>query len=250
MWIEVFRSGTHTDNKGNQNTYDIDSIARIAENYNEKIKNSPNLKLPLLKGHNQDSEKLGLINQLTLNNDRLLADIDISDQETIAKIKESTIQNVSLALNGLDISHIGLLENELPAIEDLKPIQETIDTSMLETKPKQNDLSNIMNEYTRISKNLSPVSKELSENILSNLKELPEEQFQSISNNFLKLIDDLNKSYLTRQYSQYKSDLVFESELNTNLTSSDRQILHIEIMNQLKRYPELNYEQALLKIIK
>lgn len=249
MWIEVFKSGTHTDNKGNQNTYDIDSIARIAENYNEKIKNSPNLKLPLQKGHNQDSEKLGLINQLTLNNDRLLADIDISDQETIAKIKESTIQNVSLALNGLDISHIGLLENELPALENLKPIQETVDKSEIKSDIIQNDISQLQNDLSKISNNLSPVSIELANNIINNLKDLPKESFQSIGNDLLKFVDDLNKSYLTREYSQYNSGITYQFEFQPQENFSDRNFLHLEVMKHLKRNPELSYEQALLKVV-
>ncbi len=249
MWIEVFRSGTHTDNKGNQNTYDIDSLANIAANYNDKIKTNPNLKMPLLKEHNQEGANLGQINQLTLNNDILMADIDITDDETLSKIKESKIQNVSLGLNGLEISHLGILENELPALENLKPIQETAELSNIESKKIQNNLSKIKSDFTNISKNLSPLSKELADNILNNLKDLPEETFQNISKDFIKFIDDLNKSYLTREYSQYNSGNTYQYEVQTQGNISDRNFLHLEIMNQLKRNPELSYEQALLKII-
>jgi len=249
MWIEVFRSGTHTDNKGNQNTYDIDSLANIAANYNDKIKTNPNLKMPLLKEHNQDGANLGQINQLTLNNDILMADIDITDEETLTKIKEDKSQNVSLALNGLDITHIGLLENELPALQNLKPIQETIDKSEIKSDKIQNDITQVQGDLSKISKNLSPLSKELANSIINNLKDLPEETFQNISNDFIKFIDDLNKSYLTREYSQYNTGNIYQYEFQPQGVISDRNYLHLEILNQLKRNPELSYEQALLKII-
>lgn len=249
MWIEVFRSGTHTDNKGNQNSYNGESLAQIAANYNEKIKQSPNLKLPLLKEHNQDGANLGLINQLTLNNDILMADIDITDEDTLTKIKENKIQNVSLALNGLEISHIGLLENELPALENLKPIQETIDKDEIKTEKIQNDITKLQNDFSKISNNLSPVSIELANNIINNLKDLPKESYLSIGYDLLKFIDDLNKSYLTREYSHYKNDVLYKHEFQSNTPIDDRHLLHLEILNQQRRNPELSYEQALLKII-
>ncbi|HRP01595.1 MAG TPA: hypothetical protein PLE30_02995 [Candidatus Kapabacteria bacterium] len=251
MWIEVFKVGTHKDKNGHSDTYTQDSLAAIASDYNTKIQSYPNLIMPVLNSHDNDAIKLGTIKQLTLNNDILLADIDIDDSEIIRKMQNNEIQNISIGLSENNLTHIALLENELPAVEGLLPIQESIAVEALSVQDKtiNNDIAELKEKYKQLNKGFSPISLELAEGILENLAKVDPDISKSIGNNFIKFIEDLQKSYLTREYSHYKSNAEYEYRMNFTNSSSDRQLLHAEIIKQLKNNPSLNYEQALLKVI-
>ncbi len=248
MWIEVFKSGTHTDSNGNQSTYDSDSLYNIVSNYNNKIRDKPNLKMPLVNEHNKDSKSIGQINQLLLNNDVVMADVDITDDNILQKIKDNKIQNVSVGLNELELTHIGILESQLPAIEGLKPIQETAELSNVnrEVNPTEELISSI----SEVGSNLSPISIELANRIINNLQNIPKETFNTIKDDLIRFVEDLNKSYLTKEYSHNKIGDSYQYKIQFPTTIVDRNMLHLEIINYLKNNPELSYEQAMLKIIK
>lgn len=56
MLIEVFKTGTHIDAKGNSKTYTAEMLDRLAYNYAAQVEDNPNNLAPLVKGHPDTNE--------------------------------------------------------------------------------------------------------------------------------------------------------------------------------------------------
>ena len=67
-WVEVFRSGTHTDSRGITRTWSNDDLDAIVRNYNKD-----NNEAPVVIGHPAtDAPAFGWVDKIKRANDRLL----------------------------------------------------------------------------------------------------------------------------------------------------------------------------------
>lgn len=269
MWIEIFKTGTFTDKQGRTDTYNLESLNKIAAKYKEKIDNSPNLKTPIFKDHNKNNIKLGYVNELQVVNDKLMANIEITDEQSLKEINDKKLQNVSIGLNGDELDHLAFLENELPAVKNIPPLQlqlninknsenknpENKETKEIEKKETNNSAEYITNQQKELEKytQISPNGRDLVNKILNNLTTLEQDKIKEVGNDLISFIDDINKNYLVKEYSQAIPKQIFDYSTNTNSFNNSnlfRASLHLHILHQMNETPELNYEQALIKTIK
>ncbi len=257
MWIEVFRTGNHTDKNGIAHSYDAETLKKITVNYNERVNNHPNLKSQVIKDHLKGSKSLGLVNELRLNGDKLLADIEVSDNETMKSISEGKLKNVSIGINENNLDHISFLESELPAVEGLLPIDATADDSILQKNVGVNyQKENVKKEFKKFiedksqdSKLLSLPGSELAVKIVDGISGLEDEEFENITTMLRSFIEDLSKNYLLSEYSANSNPSEFNYNYNPINSNPNRLMLHYEILREMKSNPNISYEQAMLKII-
>jgi len=120
MWIEVFKTGTHTASNGTVKTYSHEDIAEIADLYNAQTEH----KAPLVFGHPAtDDPAHGWIQTLKVIGNKLYAFCDQVSQYAKDSTKSGAYKFVSIALypNKL-LRHVGLLGATPPAVKGLVPV--------------------------------------------------------------------------------------------------------------------------------
>jgi hypothetical protein len=125
IWINVFRTGKHTDSAGKTTEFTLDTLNTIASLYNERVATQINNEAPIVKGHPKaDEPAYGWIKELKVENERLYARIDEIDIEFEQEVKDKKYKNVSIALNSdLSLKHVGFLGAVPPAVKELENIQ-------------------------------------------------------------------------------------------------------------------------------
>lgn len=124
IWINVFRTGTHTDSAGKTTEFTLDTLNTIASLYNERVTTQINNEAPIVKGHPKaDEPAYGWIKELKVENEKLYARIDDIDSEFEQEVKDKKYKNVSIALNAdLSLKHVGFLGAVPPAVKELEDI--------------------------------------------------------------------------------------------------------------------------------
>ncbi|MFP4527292.1 MAG: hypothetical protein ACLFQX_01975 [Candidatus Kapaibacterium sp.] len=122
MWIEIFRTGRHTDSAGNSEYYTPEMLDEIAAIYNKRVSDSDNSAAPVVIGHPaDDSPARGWIERLARRGDRLMASLTDLDAELLDRIKSGEFRNVSMAISAdKSLRHIGFLGGAAPAVEGLR----------------------------------------------------------------------------------------------------------------------------------
>jgi len=165
MWIEVFRSGTHTDSGGNTATYTNADLATIANNYNAELSKDESSLAPIVKGHPKtDAPALGWVGQLKVSGDKLLAKIKQVLPEFANEVKSGRYKKVSIALYpGNVLRHIGFLGATAPAVRGLKPVSFADKGVYVEfsTAPKQSRLEQLEQENAELKLQLAEKDSEL-----------------------------------------------------------------------------------------
>ncbi len=121
LWMEVFRTGTHTSGNGITKTYTEADLVSIADTYNSQKGHEA----PLVIGHpDTDSPAFGWTKQLKVAGGKLLAFVDQITDSVIDAIKAGHYKKISIALYGDNLlRHIGLLGATPPAVKGLAPVQ-------------------------------------------------------------------------------------------------------------------------------
>jgi len=109
MWIEVFKTGSHTDSRGNEYSYDAESLDEIARIYNERTSDSESAEAPIVKGHPGDNEPAyGWVERLARRGSRLFAKLKNLNPEFVSEVRNGAFRRVSIALYpDLMLRHIG-----------------------------------------------------------------------------------------------------------------------------------------------
>ncbi len=120
-YIEVFKSGTHTDHAGNSRTWTTADI-------DEMIANSTG-PVPIVIGHPKDdasSPAYGWKAALKREGNTLLAQFTDVEPQFATMVEKKQFPNRSIRIlkgaNGLRLGHVGFLGASPPAIEGLKPV--------------------------------------------------------------------------------------------------------------------------------
>jgi len=122
MWIEIFKTGTHTDSSGVSNSFDEISLDTIAKIYNEKIEEDPSYEAPIVKGHPKtDEPAYGWVEKLARRGRILLAKIKELNPEFINEVKRGAFKKISIALYpDMLLRHVGYLGAATPAVHGLR----------------------------------------------------------------------------------------------------------------------------------
>ncbi|MFP4368611.1 MAG: hypothetical protein ACLFR2_03440 [Candidatus Kapaibacterium sp.] len=125
MWIEIFRAGKHRDSAGREAEFNESDLDTISANYNSE--RSPTA--PLVKGHPQsDSPALGWVERLARRGSVLMAKLKDIDEGFAQEVRDGRYRRISVSLKpGLKLKHVGFLGGASPAVEDLKPVEFSLD---------------------------------------------------------------------------------------------------------------------------
>ena len=118
MIKEIFKAGTWTDANGNTRKFtekDIDDI--ISQFSNEKSETIQGRKVPLTPGHPKDDDPaLGWVSRIWRDGKSLFAEFVDIIPEAVKAIKAKSFREVSIALTGNTLRHVGLLGAVPPAV--------------------------------------------------------------------------------------------------------------------------------------
>lgn len=133
MWIEVFKTGTHTDSTGNSTEYSAESLDEIAKTYNTRLASSESQSAPLVKGHPKTNDPaFGWVERLARRGESLYAKIKNLNPELAGEVRQGKYRKVSIALYpDKMLRHIGLLGAVPPAVKGLAQVSFADDEEIL-----------------------------------------------------------------------------------------------------------------------
>lgn len=285
MFLEIFRTGNHTDSKGFTEVYTATNLDSIVSKYAERLSHDPESLAPIVLGHpeNHDASK-GWVKRLFRRGKSLFANVDFTDNEFKEAIKSKQFRNVSIALDDeLNFIHLGFLGAVAPAVKGLNPMKYV---SMSEFEVYSNDISEYIfdsyseelidklydsnREYQEEIKNYQAKIRQreftdyvnsefdnielnvFSKTIRKDLIALLEAAHNNDSNNPDSPTTDVVKS-LIKELAEFSrrinvGKLVLNDINNfTNEKSSklERNILHSNALELMKANPGLSYDSAL-----
>ena len=125
MWIEIFRSGKHTDSSGKTSEFPPETIQKMVDKYNQKTENSASYEAPLVKGHPQNNAPAeGWIEKLARRGNRLYAKVKDTTDEIVEAVREKRFKKVSVSLySDLMLRHVGLLGAAAPAVKGMRNVE-------------------------------------------------------------------------------------------------------------------------------
>lgn len=185
-FIELFKSGEHTDNAKRTAVWTNDHLDQIIANHNAADA------APIVIGHPKDdasSFAYGWVDQLKRQGDTLLGKFKQVDSGFEQLVKDGNLKNRSIRIlkgaNGFKLGHVGWLGASPPAVAGLKPVDlssadEVFDFSMAEWQS-----TGIMARMMRNMREflISQFGQDKADSVLSNydideLNRLSEQQYQ------------------------------------------------------------------------
>lgn len=125
MWLEIFKTGTHTSANGEVQEFTEERLDEIANLYNAQCEKSQDALAPVVKGHPRTNEPaLGWVERLARRGKVLVAKLKDLSEDLVDDIKHGRFRNVSISLypNNL-LRHLGFLGAAQPAVKDLKVLE-------------------------------------------------------------------------------------------------------------------------------
>jgi len=125
MWIEIFRTGQHTDSDGRTGDFPPHRLDQIASTYNSRILEEPTMSAPVVKGHPaSDEPAYGWVDRLARRGNRLMAFVRDLSKDFAEEVREGRYKKVSIALYpDMMLKHIGFLGAAAPAVKGLQEAQ-------------------------------------------------------------------------------------------------------------------------------
>ena len=211
MKFEIFKTGTHTSDKGVTKDYSLDDLNFIAQAYNPEEDEAP-----IVIGHPADnSPAYGWVSSLEVTEDgKLVADApdDKLHPDFLNAVQEGRYKkrSISLTPDG-KLRHVGFLGGAAPAVKGLADIQfsqpsstliefeiesnnnEAVQQSnnvSLEPELKLGAFTNIQSQLNSINATIQQLSNDFTETRNGELSS----KFNDLSNELIKLKSKLNKS--------------------------------------------------------
>lgn len=211
MKFEIFKTGTHTSDKGIEKDYSLDDLNFIAQSYKPEEDEAP-----IVIGHPVDnSPAYGWVSSLTVTEDgKLVADApdDKLHPDFLSAVKEGRYKKRSISLNPEGkLRHVGFLGGAAPAVKGLADIQfsqpsSTIIEFDIEEQSKQSkaqvpnhkdnesietiNVDNITDQLNQLSETIKQLNNNFSEKQNADLTA----KFNSLSNEINSLKSKINKS--------------------------------------------------------
>jgi len=120
MWVEIFKTGTHTDGSGRTRTWTIKDLDKIVNDYEPDKREAP-----LVFGHPKNNDPaFGWVERLKRSGDVLMAKFKDIVPAVKQLIKSGQYKKRSISLyNDGTLRHVGLLGAVQPAVPGLKDIK-------------------------------------------------------------------------------------------------------------------------------
>ncbi|MDY6989228.1 MAG: hypothetical protein SWQ30_14350 [Thermodesulfobacteriota bacterium] len=120
MWIEVFKTGTHTASNGKTMTVSEADLDRIANQYNPKHHEAP-----VVIGHPKEADPAyGWVERLKRSGSTLLAKLKDLVPEFVELVKKGLYKKRSISLfPDLTLKHVGFLGATPPAVKGLADVR-------------------------------------------------------------------------------------------------------------------------------
>jgi len=215
MKFEIFKTGTHTSDKGIQKEYSLDDLNFIAQSYNPTEDEAP-----IVIGHPIDnSPAYGWVSSLEVTEDgKLVADAhdEKLHPDFLSAIQEGRYKKRSISLTPEGkLRHIGFLGGAAPAVKGLAGIQfsqpsstviefeiespnsETMQQSnidSLEPELKPNSFDSIQSQLNSINESMKQLSSNFSES-----------QNNELSTKFTLLLNEINSLKSKINKSEFES---------------------------------------------
>jgi len=203
MKFEIFKTGSHTSDKGVTKDYSLDDLNFIAQSYKPDEDEAP-----IVIGHPLDnSPAYGWISSLEVSEDGKLV-ADASDEKLnsdfVSALKEGSYKkrSISLTPDG-KLRHVGFLGGAAPAVKGLADIQfsqpsSTVIEFDLEVKPLEPELElkqplvldSIQDQLNQISETIKHLNNNFSESQNNELST----KFNQLSSEINSLKSKINKS--------------------------------------------------------
>ncbi|WP_419787223.1 hypothetical protein [Pseudodesulfovibrio sp.] len=119
-WINIFRTGTHTDSSGRKRTWTDADLEKIVSNFGERTEDPP-----IVFGHPKDSDPAqGWLMAVRKSGEFLQAQFARLSDKAKQGVKNKAYKYVSLSLTpALKIRHLGLLGAVPPAVKELGEVE-------------------------------------------------------------------------------------------------------------------------------
>ena len=212
-WIEVFKTGTHTDSSGNTKKWTTKDIDKIVSNYAARKVDSP-----AVIGHpKSNSPAYGWVMELKRDGDKLLAKVKPTVKEFVEWVNKKLYKYVSISLRpDLSLRHVGFLGGSPPAVKGLKVPEfaeeefteiEIPATEMSENQKKEEETMSTPSEkeFTEIKKTNEDLQKANTE-IKKEFKELKKD-FESSTEERRKAQEHLQRLRLDMRKNEFKQFL-------------------------------------------
>jgi len=283
MWIEIFKTGLHTDSNGQTQEFTAEDLDKIVQTYNTQIKDDNSLLAPIVKGHPEsNAPSYGWVEQLARRGTKLLAKLKGLSDELINDIKDKRFQKVSISLYpNLMLRHIGMLGAATPAVKGLKPVEFTADfaefseinedSSIIEF---QSELASLQNENETLRTKLMEYEEQI---VVSNFNEFSDKIIQkgmlpiNLKTQLLDLLSAIhkvdNQSNLTQKLMEFIEKITvpaplgefakrenamtynFQEKFNGKKLNPERKELNDAIQRLIETNPNWTYQEALNYLI-
>lgn len=207
MKFEIFKTGTHTSDKGITKDYSLDELNFIAQSYNPTEDEAP-----IVVGHPFDnSPAYGWVSSLEVTEDgKLVADApdEKLHPDFLSAVQEGRYKKRSISLTPEGkLRHIGFLGGAAPAVKGLADIQFSQPSSTLiefdletdeqlnnetieQSSNKNTNLENITNQLNQISETI----KQLNSNFTESQNNELSTKFNQLNTEINSLKSKINKS--------------------------------------------------------
>jgi len=251
MWIEVFKSGQHQDSSGKTNVFKDETLDKIADMYNRKVKESSSFEAPLVKGHPKtDAPAYGWIQKLKRKGNTLMARLKDVSPDLINEVKKGMYKKVSIALYpDFMLRHVGLLGAMPPAVKGLKNVSFNSDENYSEFEFKINghkeetnnnfsELELLKSENDKLHSKIRELKKEINKII----KDSREKEFREFANS---LINKDNNLFITpAQADNLVEILEYSYQADNSLEFSEGESLVEKIKNFVSKLkPQFSLEE-------
>ncbi len=256
MWIEVFKTGEHTDSSGNKHTFSTSELNQMAEKYNDSLKTAPETIAPIVKGHPEsDSPAYGWVERLARRGEKLFAKIKDIEQNFYNELKDGRYKKVSIALYpDLLLRHIGFLGASQPAVKNLQlaKFNEMNSYYAFDSILSQQDLiEDNANEYNENFKDLEQELNFYKAKLEFLEKEKRLQNFRYYLNNQIEartltpaqivdLVDLLEISYNIDEHSRKKGTFSENNSFESKLKRVLNFVFHQDITSPLNLQPQNN----------
>lgn len=131
--VEIFKAGSFRDSSGELSTWEIDHLHQMVDNFHQlrQLDRLPNV--PVRLDHTRSiKDVVGYITDLRVNGDKLVADIEFTDQRAMEMYSSGTLRSRSIEIRGYEDNSqafhwpvvAGLAFVDLPAVEGLHSLSD------------------------------------------------------------------------------------------------------------------------------
>lgn len=237
MWIEIFRTGVHTDSSGRERNFSGEDISSIAEKYNSSVAADSSSEAPLVIGHPKDNTPAyGWVERLARRGETLLAKLKKLSPEIIEQVRQGAFRKVSISLfPDMMLRHVGLLGGATPAVKGLQNISfndeespEIISAFYFNDYTSNEDRSNAdLTERIKYleeeNKNISKILEERDRLIQNLLVEAKTKEFREFMNSAVRGKNGFRLSPAQSESIIDIMQLIYERGLKKTATKNDQQ---------------------------